>query len=202
MDDDLIMMMSRRPQYQPKQKYLFLSEKDTTVKGMFSEKYKGERENKDIPRPYKGDVPKSYSALGGLISVTPDAAKSSMYIFYIWQWEFMFKWPEKIICVSFFKGVAWRCSCVPWKLCCFYYCSYCLTNIKDVDYFYITFLITFKPSIKIHKYSLWNLNVKCQIYLKVCKLHVLCRISMEICVLVSVVYTYKCFCLSYSYILK
>ncbi|KAL4226165.1 hypothetical protein ACF0H5_014152 [Mactra antiquata] len=76
MDEDLIMMMSRRPQNQPKQKYVFLSEKDTTVKGMFSDKYKGERENKDIPKPYKGDMPKSYSALGGMISATPDGSKS------------------------------------------------------------------------------------------------------------------------------
>lgn len=76
LDDDMVYMMSRRQKPQQKQKYLFLSEKDTTVKGMFSEKYKGERENKDIPRPYQGDVPKSYSALGGMISATPDIPRS------------------------------------------------------------------------------------------------------------------------------
>lgn len=76
LDDDMILVLSRRQKPQTKQKYLFLSEKDTTVKGTFSEKFKGERENKDIPRPYMGDVPKSYSALGGMISATPDATKS------------------------------------------------------------------------------------------------------------------------------
>lgn len=68
MDDDLIYILSQRQPRQPKQKYIFLSEKDTTVKGEFSEKYKDEREYKDLPRPYKGEMPKSYSAMGGSIS--------------------------------------------------------------------------------------------------------------------------------------
>ena len=82
LDDDMIYMLSRRQKPQQKQKYLFLSEKDTTVKGMFSEKYKGERENKDIPRPYQGDVPKSYSALGGMISATPDVQRSGRFNYF------------------------------------------------------------------------------------------------------------------------
>lgn len=79
LDDDMIFVLSRRQKPQTKQKYLFLSEKDTTVKGMFSEKYKGERENKDIPQPYMGNIQKSYSVLDGMISATPDATKSSEY---------------------------------------------------------------------------------------------------------------------------
>lgn len=79
LDDDMIFVLSRCQKPQTKQKYLFLSEKDTTVKGMFSEKYKGERENKDIPQPYMGNIQKSYSALDGMISATPDATKSSEY---------------------------------------------------------------------------------------------------------------------------
>ncbi|XP_053376948.1 uncharacterized protein LOC123529037 [Mercenaria mercenaria] len=82
LDDDMVYMLSRKHKPQQKQKYLFLSEKDTTVKGTFSEKYKGERENKDIPRPYQGDVPKSYSALGGMISATPDISKPSSMLRY------------------------------------------------------------------------------------------------------------------------
>lgn len=77
LDDDMILILACRRQPQTKQKYVFLSEKDTRVKGMFSEKYKGERENKDLPRPYKGDMPKSYSALGGMISATPDITSKS-----------------------------------------------------------------------------------------------------------------------------
>lgn len=76
-DDDMILILSRRRQPQTKQKYVFLSEKDTRVKGMFAEKYKQERENKDLPQPYKGDAPKSYSALGGMISATPDIPSKS-----------------------------------------------------------------------------------------------------------------------------
>lgn len=76
MDDSLLVFGRCKRQAVPKQKYVFLTEKDTKVQGMFSEKYKGERENKDIPPPYCGDMPKSYSALGGMISATPDASKS------------------------------------------------------------------------------------------------------------------------------
>lgn len=76
MDDSLLVFARHKRQAVPKQKYVFLTEKDTKVQGMFSEKYKGERENKDIPPPYTGEVPKSYSALGGMISATPDASKS------------------------------------------------------------------------------------------------------------------------------
>lgn len=78
MDDGLLLFMARKRQPASKQKYIFLSDKDTNTQGMFSEKYKGERENKDIPRPYQGDMPKSYSALGGMISASPDPSKTSM----------------------------------------------------------------------------------------------------------------------------
>ncbi|XP_052780152.1 uncharacterized protein LOC128217219 isoform X3 [Mya arenaria] len=82
MDDNYLMFMRRRRENAPKQKYLFLSEKDTRVKGNFSEKFKDERENKDIPRPYRGEMPTSYSALGGMMSATPDAVKSDASVRY------------------------------------------------------------------------------------------------------------------------
>ena len=72
-DDDLILILSRKKRSRDKPKYVFLSEKDTTVKGEFAEKFKDERENKDIPRPYQGDRPKAYSSMGmGMVSATPD----------------------------------------------------------------------------------------------------------------------------------
>ena len=70
-DDDLILILSRKKASSDKPKYVFLSEKDSTVKGEFSEKFKDERENKDIPRPYQGDRPKAYSSMG-MMSATPD----------------------------------------------------------------------------------------------------------------------------------
>ena len=70
-DDDLILILSRKKPSTEKPKYVFLSEKDATVKGEFSEKFKDERENKDIPRPYQGDRPKAYSSMG-MMSATPD----------------------------------------------------------------------------------------------------------------------------------
>jgi len=79
MDDNMIMFMRRKREPQPKQKYIFLSEKDTTVKGQFAEKFKDVRDNKDIPRPYQGEMPKSYSALGGMVSATPDPAISGTF---------------------------------------------------------------------------------------------------------------------------
>ena len=75
-DDDLILILSRKKPSSDKPKYVFLSEKDSTVKGEFSEKFKDERENKDIPRPYQGDRPKAYSSMG-MMSATPDR-KSGM----------------------------------------------------------------------------------------------------------------------------
>ena len=76
-DDDLILILSRKKRTSEKPKYLFLTEKDATVKGEFSEKFKDDREHKDIPRPYQGERPnmgpKAYSSMGmGMISATPD----------------------------------------------------------------------------------------------------------------------------------
>ncbi|KAH3777775.1 hypothetical protein DPMN_179223 [Dreissena polymorpha] len=82
LDDNLMFFMQRKKHPQPKQKYLFLSEKDTRVKGSFSEKYKGDRENKNIPRPYKGSLQKSYSALGGMIAESPEHDKSDSTLRY------------------------------------------------------------------------------------------------------------------------
>lgn len=79
MDENLYLFMARKRQPKPKQKYVFLSVKDTETTGKFSEKYKGERENKDIPQPYQGNMPKSYSALGGMISASPDPSKSCKF---------------------------------------------------------------------------------------------------------------------------
>ena len=79
MDDDLIMILSRRKPQKQKQKYVFMSEKDMVTKGEFSEKYKDEKENKDIPKPYQGLMPKSYSALGGMLSASPDKSMSMYF---------------------------------------------------------------------------------------------------------------------------
>ena len=85
-DDDLILILSRKKRTEEKPKYLFLTEKDTTVKGEFSEKFKDDREHKDIPRPYQGDRPnvgpKAYSSMGmGMMSATPDR-KSGKFCHY------------------------------------------------------------------------------------------------------------------------
>lgn len=80
-DDDLILILSRKKRPTEKPKYVFLSEKDATVKGEFSEKFKDERENKDIPRPYQGDRPKAYSSMGmRMISATPDRKSGRTFI--------------------------------------------------------------------------------------------------------------------------
>ncbi|KAL3852303.1 hypothetical protein ACJMK2_015962 [Sinanodonta woodiana] len=51
---------------QKKPKYIFLSEEDARCKGKFSEKFKDERDNKDIPHPFHGEhrSVKSFSSLG------------------------------------------------------------------------------------------------------------------------------------------
>jgi len=46
--------MSRSRKHVPQPKYIFLTEKEARVKGMFADKFKDEREYKDIPRPYMG----------------------------------------------------------------------------------------------------------------------------------------------------
>ena len=79
MDDGLLLLSAHKRQPYEKQKYLFLTDRDTETRGRFSEKYKGAQENKNIPQPYRGDMPKSYSALGGMISATPDPSKSGKF---------------------------------------------------------------------------------------------------------------------------
>ena len=79
-DDDLILILSRKKRTTEKPKYVFLTEKDATVKGEFSEKFKDERENKDIPPPYQGDRPKAYSSMGmGMVSATPDRKSGKIF---------------------------------------------------------------------------------------------------------------------------
>ncbi|XP_069141879.1 uncharacterized protein [Argopecten irradians] len=66
LDDELILLMSRKNKASPRQKYIFMTEKDSKVKGQFSDKFKEDREYKDIPRPYQGGLPdfKSKSVMG------------------------------------------------------------------------------------------------------------------------------------------
>ncbi|XP_060080617.1 uncharacterized protein LOC132559986 [Ylistrum balloti] len=66
LDDELILLMSAKRKPSPKPKYVFMTEKESKVKGQFSDKFKEDREYKDIPRPYAGGHPdmKSKSVMG------------------------------------------------------------------------------------------------------------------------------------------
>ncbi|XP_033745182.1 uncharacterized protein LOC117330799 isoform X2 [Pecten maximus] len=66
LDDELILLMSRKQKPSPRPKYIFMTEKDSRVKGQFADKFKEDREYKDIPRPYAGGHPdlKSKSVMG------------------------------------------------------------------------------------------------------------------------------------------
>ncbi|OWF54589.1 uncharacterized protein LOC110443162 isoform X2 [Mizuhopecten yessoensis] len=68
LDDELILLMSRKNKPSPKPKFVFMTEKDSRVRGQFADKFKEEREYKDIPRPYAGGHPemKSKSVMGVL----------------------------------------------------------------------------------------------------------------------------------------
>ena len=76
LDDDMMLILARRRPTENKQKYVFLSEKDTEVKGEFSERYKDDRENKDLPKAYDASEPKAFSAMGGMISASASPDKS------------------------------------------------------------------------------------------------------------------------------
>ncbi|KAJ8302175.1 hypothetical protein KUTeg_021162 [Tegillarca granosa] len=79
LDQDLIMLMARKRKPEPKPKYIFLREKDATCKGKFSEKFKDQRDNKDIPKAFNDiRLPdfKSHSVMGDMDSGVPLSAKS------------------------------------------------------------------------------------------------------------------------------
>ncbi|KAK3589484.1 hypothetical protein CHS0354_030606 [Potamilus streckersoni] len=59
-------ILKRKKPIQKKPKYIFLSEEDACCKGKFSEKFKDERDNKDIPHPFHGEhrSVKSFTSLG------------------------------------------------------------------------------------------------------------------------------------------
>ncbi|XP_063439088.1 uncharacterized protein LOC134720616 isoform X6 [Mytilus trossulus] len=64
LDDELVMLMSRKRHRKPRENLKFLTEKDTRYKGGFSEKFK---EDRDIPRAFneaKAPENKSHSVMG------------------------------------------------------------------------------------------------------------------------------------------
>ncbi|KAK3102844.1 hypothetical protein FSP39_014374 [Pinctada imbricata] len=66
-DDELILLMTRKKHNQAKPKYVFLTESDTRSKGRFTDKFRDEYDNKDIPKPFDGTkipMEKAKSVLG------------------------------------------------------------------------------------------------------------------------------------------
>ena len=54
-DDELILLLTRKKHLQPSHpKYVFLTEKDARVKGKFTDKFRDQFDNKDIPKPFDG----------------------------------------------------------------------------------------------------------------------------------------------------